>query len=146
MAGRPHHGDVFVLGHSMAVEIFCYIVKDGGSTCCSVKHGGLFSFPCAFPDRFCLRDNMADLVMCMSWQFLTWTSWRVLLPCTFVAGFAPRWACRIVKDGGVCRACSVCREGGRGGLDSVGLPHDPPNQKGGRIKYSQLVADGIRLS
>lgn len=76
VAGR-HIMGVFVLVCSMAVEIFCYIVKDGGlSTCRSLKHGGPLSLPCAFPDRFCCRDNMADLVMWISWQFVTWMSWQ----------------------------------------------------------------------
>lgn len=101
VAGRPHHGGVFVLVHSMAAQIFCYIVKDGGwNTCRSVKHGGLLSLPCAFPDRFCLRDNMADLVIWISWHFVTWTSWRGFLPGTFLAGFAPGGPAALLKMAG----------------------------------------------
>ncbi|XP_044090657.1 uncharacterized protein LOC122896606 [Neovison vison] len=86
----------------MAVQIFCYIVKDGGwSTCRSVKHGGLLSLPYAFSDRFCHRGNMADLVIWLSWQFITWTSWRGFLPGTFLAGFAPGGPALLLKMAGV---------------------------------------------
>lgn len=102
VAGRTHHGGVFVLVHSMAVQIFCYIVKDGGwSTCRSVKHGGLLSLPYAFSDRFCHRGNMADLVIWLSWQFVTWMSWRGFLPGTFLAGFAPGGPALLLKMAGV---------------------------------------------
>lgn len=96
-----HIMGVFVTVCSMAVEIFCYIVKDGGlSTCRSLKHGGPFSLPCAFPDRFCRRDNMADLVMWLSWQFVMWTSWQGFLTVTFLAGFAPGGPAALLKMAG----------------------------------------------
>lgn len=144
VAGRPHHGGVFVLVHSMAVQIFCYIVKDGGwSTCRSVKHGGLLSLPYAFPDRFCRRDNMADLIIWISWQFVTWTSWRGFLPGTFLAGFAPGGPAALLKMAGVVVfAAKSERKVGWTVLDCR-MTH--PIRKGGRIGHSQLLEDGIRL-
>lgn len=124
MAGS-HIMGVFVLVCSMAVEIFCYIVKDGRlSTCRSLKHGGLLSLPCAFPDRFCCRDNMADLVMWISWQFVTWISWQGCLTVTFLAGFASGGPAALLK-----MACFAA-EKVKGGIGSVRLPRVPPNQKG----------------
>lgn len=52
-----------------------------------------------------------------------------------LGGLCTRRACRIVKDGG------LCREKVKGGIGNVGLPHDPPNQKGW-WNWSQPVSGG----
>ena len=102
-----------------------------------------FVLPCAFPDRFCRRDNMADLVIWISWQFVTWTSWRGFLPGTFLAGFAPGGPAALLKMAGiVVFAAKSERKVGWTMLDCR-MTH--PIRKGGRIGHSQLLEDGIRL-